>query len=588
MSAMRNFLNELRRRRVFRMTAVYIISGWVVLQVADLLFPALEIRDAALRYVWIAVLLGFPLALVFAWKYDITRRASGAPRRALNMPFRNFRFTKSDYLLLAGLLVVAVFAVTGLTQRVIQEQVAIDVAPQTRKIDSNTIAVLPLENLSPDPEQAYFAVGMHDSLINNLSKVTGLQVTSRTSASRVDTSLTMPLIGRALGVAKLIEGSIYREGNRVRVTVRLIDAASDQDIWAETYDKDFSDVLSLQADVARSVAQAVQVRLTPQDEQSLERTMLIRPETFESYLQAMFQFRKETWKGYRRGIEILEEALEKDPTSALAYAAISQGYSELGHSPVPPKGASARAWAAAEKAVELDDGLAEAHLALGMYLQYYGRDWAGAEAELKRALELNPSLTDAWYHLAWLFELLGRDDEAIEAGERTVELSPLSAFYASWLADQYRDAGEYGHAIELAETVLELNPDYPIAWLALGAALVEQGRFEEAIEAHAHLIGSSFWSWVPACTYAMAGQEDKAREILDSIEHEPGNGFPLASIYASLGDTENALYWMDQVKDDPWYPWLLGYSPRFRNLHHDPTVIARAEELGIPVQGGPD
>jgi TolB-like protein/Tfp pilus assembly protein PilF len=570
------------------MSAVYIISGWVVLQVADLLFPALEIREAALRYVWVAVLLGFPLALVFSWKYDITAQGIRRTPPRAEYAVQELSLRKSDYLLLTGLLVIAIFAVTGLAQRVIHEQVAIDIAPQTRKIDSNTIAVLPLENLSPDPEQAYFAVGMHDSLINNLSKVTGLRVTSRTSASRVDTTLTMPLIGRALGVARLIEGSIYREGNRVRVTVRLIDAASDQDIWAETYERDFSDVLSLQADVARSVAQAVQVQLTPQDEQSLARTVQIRPETFESYLRAMFQFRKETPKGYREGIEILEEALEKDPTSALAYAALSQGYSELGHSPLPPKGAGERARAAAEKAVELDDGLAEAHLALGMYRQYYGRDWAGAEVELKRVLELNPSLTDAWYHLAWLFELLGRDEEAIAAGKRTTELSPLSAFYSSWLADQYRDAEEYDKAIELAETVLELNPKYPIAWLALGNALDEQGRFEEAIEAHGHLAGSAFWFWVPACTYARAGQEDKTREVIDRTEHAPGNSFPLANMYASIGDTENALYWMDQVKEDAWYPWLVGWNRQFRRLHDDPLVIERAKELGIPLQGRAD
>ena len=584
------FLREMRRRRVFRMAAVYIVSAWVLVQVADLLFAALEIREAALRYVWMVLLSGFPLALVFSWKYDITSEGIRRTPPDSGVAPQNLSLRRSDYLLLAGLLTVAVFSVASFSARVMEEQAAIDLAPLTREIDPHSIAVLPLDNLSPDQEQEYFAVGMHESLINSISKVTALQVTSRTSASRVDKRLTMPMIGRTLGVANLIEGSVFREGNRVRVVVQLIDAASDRHIWAESYERDFSDVLALQADIARAVSRAIQVQLTTQDEQGLARSLQIRPATFESYLRAMFQFRKETMRGTRKGIEILEEAVENDPTSALAYAALAQGYSELGHSAFPVKGAYARAKAAADKAMELDDGLAESHLAVGMYKQYYEQDWAGAEAALTRALELNPSLADGWYHLAWLLELFGRDDESIAAGERSVELSPLSPFYISWLADQYRDAGEYEKAIELAETVLRLSPDYPVAWLVLGNALGEQGRFEEAIEAHSHLGDSEFWSWALGYTYAMAGQKDKTREILDGIERRPENGLPLALIYASLGDAEEALYWLDQVAEnrDPWYPWLVAWFPQFRTLHDDPLVIARAQELGVPLLDRPN
>jgi len=572
------------------MSAVYIVSAWVLIQVADLVFAALEIREAALRYVWMVFLLGFPIALVFSWRYDITPEGIRRTPPDTGFAAQDLSLRRSDYLLLAGLLAVVIFAVSSFSQRVIEEQSAIDLAPATRTIDPHSIAVLPLDNLSPDQEQEYFAVGMHESLINSISKVTALQVTSRTSASRVDPRLTMPMIGRTLGVANLIEGSVYRDGNRVRVVVQLIDAASDRHIWAESYERDFSDVLALQTDIARAVARAIQVQLTTQDEQSLARSLQIRPATFESYLRAMFQFRKETMRGTRNGIDILEQALEKDPTSALAYAALAQGYSELGHSAFPVKGAYARAKAAADKAMELDDGLAESHLAVGMYKQYYEQDWGAAEHALTRALELNPSLTDAWYHLAWLLELFGRDDEAIAAGERTVELSPLSPFYVSWLAEQYRDAGEYERAIELAETVLGLSPDYPVAWLVLGNALGEQGYFEEAIAAHSHLGGNKFWSWALGYTYAMADQRDKAHEILDGIEHNSGNGFPLAVIYASLGESEDAIYWLNQVAEgqDPWYPWMIGWFPQLRNLHDHPLVIARAEELGIPLQPSPN
>jgi TolB-like protein len=589
MSWLANLYKELRRRRVFGMTAYYIIGAWVAVQVTSEILPALNIEEHAIRYAWIAVVAGFPLALIFSWKYDVSAQGIHRTAKGAEATPDELKLGRTDYLLLTGLMLVIAYGVTSLTQNVLREQSAIDVAPQTRTIDPGSIAVLPMVNLSPDPEQEYFASGMYDSLINNLCKVSALKVTSRTSASHVDTKLAMPMIGRILGVASLIEGSIMREGNRVRVAIQLIDAASDQHLWAETYERDFTDVMGLQTDVARAVARAVQVNLTAQDERKLARSLDIRPDTFESYLRAMFQFRKETENGYRRGIEILEEALENDPTSALAYAALAQGYGELGHSFYPVRGAYPLAKAAADKAIELDDTLAEAHLSVAMYKLYYEYDWNGAELAFARSLELNPSLSDAWYHLAWQLELFGRHKEAIAAGIKTIELSPLSPFYMAWLGDQYRAAGDYEKAIDMAESVLRLYPEYPVAWFVLGNTYVEQGRFEEAIEAHSHLGDSAFWFWARAYSYARAGQANKAHEILDGIEHKTDNGLPLAIIYASLNEVDEAMYWAEQIREIriPWYPFLVGWFPQFRGLHDNPKIIAWAEELGVPLQEAP-
>jgi len=578
-------LSELTRRRVFRMTAVYVIASWVILQVADLLFPALGIDEIALRYVWIVLVLGFPLAVLFSWRYDIgvggiTRTPPAGAATAESLALR-----KSDFVVLLTLLAIAMFTVSTMTKRVVEEQAAFDIAPQTRDIDPHSIAVLPLENLSPEPEQAYFATGMYDSLIGSLSKVHALKVTSRTSASRMDTALGIPEIGRKLGVANVIEGSVLREGLRVRIAVKLIDTASDQYLWAETYERSFDDVMAIQASVARSVARAIEVTLSVEDEQRLARAQEIRPETFEAYLRAMFKFRTETQEGYQEGIEILEEALANDPTSALAHAALGQGYSELLHSALPVAEAMRRAKAATEKALKLDPTLAEAHLALGLSRLYGERDWIGSEESFRRATELNPSMADAWYHWAWWLEIGGDDDEAIAAGEKAVELSPLSSFYISWLADQYRDAGDYDKAIELADSVLDLDPEYPVALFALGNAYLELERYDEAIAAHKKIAHVPRWTSALAQSYAWAGQLDKALEIARSYEHIPANALPLTNIYAALGDVDKAVYWMEQMRDEgtPMYVGTFGWYTAPRSLHEDPRIQALAEEAGWPL-----
>jgi TolB-like protein/Tfp pilus assembly protein PilF len=583
--AFANLLQELRRRRVFRMTAWYVIASWVLIQVASEALPALNLDERFIRYIWLAVLGGFPFAVVFSWRYDITLEGIRRTAAATETTPDGLRLGRTDYLLLTGLAILAAFGIFNLTQRALDEDLAREVAPEFRDINPHSIAVLPLENLSPETTERYFVSGMYDSLISNLGKVNALQVTSRTSASRINSSQGVPYIGRKLGVANVIEGAVYREGNRVRISVKLIDTASDQHIWSETYERPFDDVMAIQASVARTVARIIQAKLTAQDEEQLTRTLDIRPETFEAYLRAMFQYRKETQKGYQKGIEILEEALADDPTSALAYAALGQGYSELVHSVLPVMEAMKRARAATRKAVELDPTLAEAHLALGLEQLYGDMDFEASKKSFKRALELNPSLADAWYHLAWSLELMGDDEEAISAGEKTVELSPLSSFYIAWLADQYRDAGDYDRATELAESVLDLSPKYPVAWFVLGNVYLEQGRYEEAIVAHEKIAHFPFWAFALGQTYAWAGQPEEALEIARGYEHKPENAIPLTFIYAALGDVDKTVHWMKQAREQK-LPWSLGMPSFFtsvRSLHEDPRIQAEAALFVTPL-----
>ncbi len=585
MGKLKELLQELRRRRVFRMTVIYIVAAWVAVQVASEALPAFDIPEGAIRYVWLAALIGFPVAVLFSWRYDFT--ASGIRRTpAAHEDVAAAQSLKRiDYSILGMLAVVMLATVFGVGQRLIEVQTETGRAPSTRAIDPNSIAVLPLESLSPNPDDAYFAAGVHDALITSLSKITALMVTSRTSALRVDSKLSVPEIGRQLGVAKLLEGSVLMDGGRVRVIVQLIDAASDLHLWADTFELEMVDIIALQNEVARTIADVIEVRLTPREEAALAKVDPVRPETYQAYLKGMYQFRQETSEADRRGIEILEEVVRQDPTSALAHAGVAYGYAHLGHSPFPGD-AYPKAKLAADKALQLDPELAQAHLALGMYRFYYEWDFKGAERALKRAIRFNPSLSEAHYHLAWLYEAQGprREKQSLDEGERTRELNPLSPFMIAWLADQYRDACRYDEALSLAREAIRLDPEHPIGWLSLGLTSAQLGEFDQAIDAHRHLADSANWSWSIGMSYAAAGLEDKAREIAAALEQHPSTELPLAMIYSRIGDSESALHWIAEAEEKrvPWYPSLLGWFPAHEVLRNDPRLQARAAALNLP------
>lgn len=284
----------------------------------------------------------------------------------------------------------------------------------------------------------------------------------------------------------------------------------------------------------------------------------------------------------REAMNLLMDAVEDDPTSALAWAGLAYGYGELGHSPFPEEGAYTRAKAAADRAIALDPNLAEAHLAVGMYQMYYEWDFAAAEKSFERAIGINPSLVNAHYHLAWLYELYGQDEEALRLGELTKELDPLSPFYSGWLAEQYRDAGMFEQAIAEAEATLQLRTNYPVANLVLGETYLDMGDFDKAIEHHERLRGNYYWSFALAATLGAAGRKDEALEIARKYEKD-GDSLVLVLIYAAMGDYDTAIEWLLKARDDkiPWYPWLLKWYPQTRGFRDDPRVIALAEDLGL-------
>ena len=575
-------LAELRRRHLFRVAGVYVVTGWVVLQVADLAFESFGVPATGMRFVWLALIALFPLAIVWGWRYDITAEGIVRTPPASGADAVDLGLRAPDYVIISLLAGIVLFVLASTASEIwrlpqsAEDRYALDRSILTR------IAVLPFDNLSGDPSNDYLSAGMHDALITNLARIAAFKIIARTSTLRLPETLSNREIGERLQVDKIIEGSVTRDGDDVRISIQLIDAQQEEYIWTESYVRSFDNLVTLQRDVAASVASAVQVRLTPDEMRRIESRGGVNPDTYDTYLRAMYRIRRESGEGMREAMDMLMNAVEDDPTSALAWAGLAYGYGELGHSPFPEEGAYQRAKAAADRALELDSELAEAHLAVAMYQMYYEWDFAAAEEAFERAVEIKPSLVSAHYHLAWLFELYGRDDEAIRLGELTKELDPLSPFYSAWLAEQYRDAGMYDEAISEAEATLKLRRNYPVANLVLGETYADLGDFDKAIEYHERLKRNFFWAYALAATLGRAGRVDEALQIAEKYEKR-GDALVLVLIHAALGDHDTAYEWLLKARDAriPWYPWLLKWYPQTRGFQDDPRVVALAQELGL-------
>jgi TolB-like protein len=575
-SAFADFVAEARRRRVFRTGGLYIVGAWALLQVADLALEALGLPGELLRYFWYAAFAGFPIALIFGWYYEITADGIRKTLPADSAASEVLPMGVPDYVIIGALAFVVAVGAAGL----------FDQARQAEELagpyDPNGIAVLPLENLSGDDDQAYVSAGIHDALITSLSKIGGLRVVSRTSSMRLDRTLTMPAIGEALGVRNIIEGSVTREGNRVRVIVQLIDAANDAHIWAEDFEREFSSVLSLQAEMARAIAKAVDVQLSDKDEQQLASIETVDPDVYDRYLRATYLLNQSNNRVRRRGISILEEIVDRGSADARVYAALAYGYAVLGHSPYP-EGMYPASKLAARRAMELDESIPEVHLALGMHALYYDWDFAAAERYLLRAIELNPSLTGAHYHYAWLMELLQRSDKSLPAGDITVDLDPLSTSMRGDLAMQYQNAGRLERAIVIADETLQMNPNADNALAAKATALARMGDTDGAVRVSSMIPVGAGYRFVHLAVLANAGREAEARELLGLFAHEPRNVATLITAYAALGDVEEALHWMRVAKDAklPWYPWFITWFPLIDVARNDPRFDELAAELGL-------
>jgi TolB-like protein/DNA-binding winged helix-turn-helix (wHTH) protein/Flp pilus assembly protein TadD len=458
-----------------------------------------------------------------------------------------------------------------------------------------SIAVLPLENLSGDASQEYFVDGVTDALTTELAQIRALRVVSRTSVMRYkETKKPLPEIARELNVDAVVEGAVVRSGERVRLTAQLIHARTDRHLWAESYERDLRDILALQSEVARAIANKIRVQVTPQEQTHLAQARSVNTEAYTTYLKGRYFWNQRTEEKLRKAIEYFEDAIKKDANFAPAYSGLADSYGLFGFSQyaaLPPTEAERRAEAAARKALELDDTLAEAHTALGSIQHRSKWNWVEAEREFRRAVELNPNYSPAYQFYALYLSSMGRQQEALDAIRRALELEPASPIINAAAARQLIFARQYDLAIEQLQKALELEPNFMVAHVRLGLVYERKGIYENAVaelgKARTLSQDNPFVIAALGHAYSLSGNRKRAQELLAELKQLSKkryvSGYDMAVIYCGLREPEQAFAWLEKAYQDREGSLVyLKVEPWLDPIRADPRFAQLVRRVGLP------
>jgi len=455
-----------------------------------------------------------------------------------------------------------------------------------------SLAVLPLENLSGDPSQEYFSDGMTDELTTELGQIGELRVISRTSAMTYKNAhKPIPQIARELNVDAVVEGTVLRSGNRVRITAQLIRASAEKQLWGRSYEVQLRDILTVQKEVARSIAEEIRIELTPHEQAVLKNVNPVNPDAYEAYLKGRYSWNQRTADGLRKAIGHFDRAIEYDPNYAPAYAGLADSYALAGdwkYGVLAPRDAYPKAKAAATKAIALDSALGEAHVSFAFCLDGFDWDWTAGGREFMRGVELSPGYATGhdWY--GWHLALFGRNDDAIAEAKKAESLDPLSLIIGADLAEEFLIAHRYDEAIKQSEATVNLDPFFANAHFVLGQALTQKHIYNEAIaelqKAIALSPGSTAFTANLAYTYALSGRRDDAVKILDDLKNRPkeeySNAAVIALIYVGLDEKDEAMVWLEKAFAERFNPEVL-MRPCFDPLRSDPRFQDLLRRIGL-------
>jgi serine/threonine-protein kinase len=553
------FFRELRHRKVLRAAAVYAVIGWAVIEASDTIFPALSIPEGAFTAVLVITLVGFPVALVAAWMFDITshgvRRtqplSAGSAAEPLDRP------TDGP---LDGTLAAALAAEGPASPR--------------------SIAVLAFANMSDDPDNEYFSDGVTEEIINALARVAGLHVAARTSSfsfKGMDQDVTE--IGRRLRVATVLEGSVRKAGQQVRIAAQLVNAADGYHIWSEVYDRELADIFEVQEEIARAIVDKLKVEFMGEGDEPLVQRHTENLDAYNLYLRGRY-FWNQRERGLTKGIEYLEHAIAADGRYALAYSGLADSYNLLGfYGFLRPKEVFPKAKVQARKALELDPELGEAHASLAFACMLFDWKWADAEGEFRRAMELCPAYVTAHHWYSEFLLAMGRMEEGIAEARQALRLDPIGLIINTLLGMALYLARDYEEAIEACKKTLELEPDFLPVYLWLGLAYGQTGRHDKAIEifekAKAQSDGRPAMTALLGLAYAVAGRTRDAETALEELREVSRTSyvspFDVARIHIGLGEGASGLERLEDAYEERsiGLVWM-GVDPTLDPVRSDP------------------
>src|SRR5246127_1176611 len=584
----RNFFAELKRRNVYKVAVAYIVAGWALSQGNAQVFPVFDVPNWVIRSIVVLIIIGLPIALVLAWMFEITPQGIQRTQTADAMPgtARQKKHTWIYVVVIGGLVSIGLFFLGRYS--------AGSRAVSTSSISNKSIAVLPFDNLSRDPDNAYFAEGVQDEILTRLAKVADLKVISRTSTQHFKSAPeNLPEIAKQLGVTNILEGSVQKASDQVRVNVQLINALTNAHLWAETYDRKLTDIFAVESDIAKTVADTLQARLTGPEKQMMASQPTTDTTAYELYHKGRSLWGKRTGDNIPKAIAFFEQAIARDPNYALAYAGLASAYIlSPFYTGADRRDAGSKAKEAALKALHLDPNLAEAHAALGKVLFFSEIDLAGATREYKRAIELKPNDADAhhWFSNDSL-AALGQFDEAIAEGKRSVELDPLSIVINADLGETFFYARRFDESVAQLRKTLEIDPTSFYAHYNLGIALQAKGDLSGAIteyEKAKQLTDNVAVATFCAQAKAQAGDKDAAQRMLSELDklskHREVVGYLRALLYLSLNNKDEALRWLEQgyeERDGSNICWI-NVDPLLDPLRGDPRFEALVQKVLAP------
>ena len=570
---------ELKRRNVFRVGIAYIVLAWLLLQVGDTLAPALRLPDWTNSILAFFLILGFPMAIFFAWAFEMTpdglKLEKHVDRERSITPQTGRKLDRLTIVL--GIVAVGYFA--WHTQTAHQDEEIIETAS-----GQPSIAVLPFENMSSDEEQEYFSDGLTEELLNLLAKIPELKVTSRTSAFFYKgKEVKLSEIGRELDVDHILEGSVRKSGQRIRITAQLIQVATDTHLWSETWDRDLDDVFVIQDEIAAKVVDELRVQLLGE----LPHAVATDGESYSLFLQARHTINQRTHESLFRGEELIDKAIEIDPDYAPAWVLKAHIYSQQGDVGARlPLEAGPLARSAVDRALELDPDNAAAHALSGDIMMSFEQNFADAKGAFERALELDSNDVDVLFQASMYYAFIGQPEKALPYGLQTYERDPLFVPNHAMLSYIYDMLGRYEEAEAISRERIEISPDSYGSYYYLAVPLILQGRYEEALEVAQQEPLDGFKRTTLAVVHWYLGNKQASDRAMQALLAQQSDGWDwqVVEVHAVRGEIDEAFAAMETAYEnrDTGVQLILG-DHLIENLRGDPRYEAMVEKMGIRV-----